>query len=149
MAVTIGLLLTHSTACSSQGYAEIIKFNASKASFGSGYSLYATIKSSDKDCNHYVNWWEAISEDGELLYRRILWHPHSNEQPFQRGGSTDKINENTVFYVRAHMYPSGYSSKGMKGSVKTGFKPVEIPENFAADLSNTGKNPGSCNTSMN
>ena len=69
-------------------YAEIVKVNASKASFGSSFSLDATVKSSDKNCDHYVNWWEAVSEDGKLLYRRTLGHPHSNEQPFNRGGST-------------------------------------------------------------
>ena len=125
-------------------YAEIVKFNASKASFGSSFSLDATVKSSDKNCGHYVNWWEAVSEDGKLLYRRTLGHPHSNEQPFNRGGSTGSIKEDTVFYVRAHIHPYGYSNKGMKGSVESGFKPVVIPNGFAAGLASSGKIPSSC-----
>ena len=128
-------------------FAEITKVKASKSFFGSSYSIYATVKSSDKDCNHYVNWWEAVSEDGELLCRFVLSHPHSREQPFNRGGSTKSINDDTVFYVRAHMHPFGYSNKGMKGSVKTEFEPVEIPEGFAANLANEGELSSYCDAS--
>ena len=128
-------------------YAEITKVKAKKSFFGSSYSIYATVKSSDKNCNHYVNWWEAVSEDGKLLYRFVLSHPHSREQPFNRGGSTKSINDDTVFYVRAHMHPFGYSGKGMKGSVKAGFEPVEIPDGFAANLANEGELSSYCDAS--
>ena len=129
-------------------FAEIIKVKVGKSFSGSGYTIYATVKSSDKNCDNYVNWWEAVSEGGELLYRRTLGHPHSKEQPFRRGGSTKSINEETVFYVRAHMHPFGYSSKGMKGSVKSGFEPVAIPEGFAAELALQGEFPSGCDASM-
>ena len=127
------------SAFAGEHFAEITKVKASKSFFGSSYSIYATVKSSDKDCEHFVNWWEAVSVDGKLLYRFVLSHPHSREQPFNRGGSTKSINDETVFYVRAHMHPFGYSSKGMKGSVKSGFEPVEIPDGFAANLANEGE----------
>ena len=129
-------------------YAEIKKVSANKSIFGSSFLLSATIKSSDKDCNHYVNWWEAVSEDGKLLFRRTLAHPHSNEQPFNRGGSTDSIKEDTVFYIRAHIHPFGYSEKGMKGSAKSGFVTVTIPDGFAANLASSGEIPNSCDASM-
>ena len=135
------------TAFADEHFAEIPKVKAKKSFFGSSYSIYATIKSSDKDCNHYVNWWEAVSEDGKLLYRFVLSHPHSREQPFNRGGSTKSINDDTVFYVRAHMHPFGYSNKGMKGSVKAGFEPVEISEGFAANLANEGELSAYCDAS--
>ena len=135
------------TAFADEHFAEITKVKAKNAFFGSSYSIYATVKSSDKDCNHYVNWWEAVSEDGNLLYRFVLAHPHSREQPFNRGGSTKSINDDTVFYVRAHMHPFGYSNKGMKGSVKAGFEPVEIPEGFAANLANEGELSSYCDAS--
>jgi len=142
-----GLLIVSAPSFASGGYAEIVEFDASKAFFGSSYSLYATIKSSDKDCNHYVDWWEAVSEDGKLLYRRTLGHPHSTEQPFNRGGSSSNINEDTVFYIRAHIHPDGYSNKGMKGSVKTSFVATDIPEGFASELAKTGEMPGGCDAS--
>jgi hypothetical protein len=125
-------------------YAEVTKVRATKALFGSGYSINATIKSSDKDCDHYVNWWEAVSEDEKLLFRFVLAHPHSREQPFTRGGPTRSINKETIFYVRAHIHPFGYSNKGMKGSAKTGFEPVDIPNGFAANLASEGELPSGC-----
>lgn len=147
-ALIIGFgLFSCTPAISADYYAEIKKVSASKSFLGSSFSLYATIKSSDKDCDHYVNWREAVSEDGILLYRRTLGHPHSNEQPFNRGGSTGSIKEDTVFYVRAHIHPYGYSNKGMKGSAKSGFKPVTIPDGFAANLASSGEIPNSCDAS--
>ena len=129
-------------------YAEIIHVSAGKSPLGSGYTISMTVKSSDKNCNHYVNWLEAVSEDGELLYRRILHHPHSKEQPFIRGGVTKLINEATVFYVRAHIHPFGYSNKGMKGSIKTGFSAIDIPAGFAKQLANNGENSSDCNANI-
>jgi len=133
------LLMATGSAFADEHYAEITKVKASKAFFGSSHSIYATVKSSDKDCNHYVNWWEAVSEDGKLLFRRVLGHPHSREQPFNRGGSTKSINDGTIFYVRAHMHTFGYSNKGMKGAVKTGFEPIEIPDGFCCELGELGE----------
>lgn len=129
-------------------YADITKVSAIKSPLGSGYSLQVTIKSSDKNCDHYVNWWEAVSENGELLYRRILGHPHSREQPFSRGGVTKSINDETVFYVRAHIHPFGYSNMGMKGSVKNGFSAVDITNGFAKHLANEGEIPSHCDASI-
>jgi hypothetical protein len=140
-------LLTATQTLSSDYYAEILDVSAKKALFGSSFSLYATVKSSDVDCDHYVNWWEAVSEDGKLLFRRTLGHPHSREQPFNRGGSTSSIKEDTVFYVRAHIHPYGYSNQGMKGSAKSGFEPVTIPDGFAAELASTGERAGGCDAS--
>ena len=130
-------------------YAEIIKVSAGKSPLGSGYTISMTVKSSDKNCSHYVNWLEAVSEDGELLYRRILGHPHSKEQPFSRGGITELINDETVFYARAHIHPYGYSNKGMKGSIKTGFSAVEIPIGFfAKQLENKSESSSHCNANI-
>lgn len=144
----IGLMVcTASASAAQRGFAEITDVSASKALFGSSYALYATIRSSDEDCSHYVNWWEAVSEDGQLLYRRVLGHPHANEQPFRRGGSTSAIKEDTVFFVRAHMHPSGYSHQGMKGSAAAGFTTVEIPAGFAEDLATQGERPTHCDAS--
>ncbi len=145
----LGLVLA-CPAISADHFAKIIAVNAYKAPYGSHYIFNATIKSSDRDCQHYVNWWEAVSEKGELLYRRILVHPHSKEQPFNRGGSgvLQSIDKKAFFYVRAHMHPFGYSRNGMKGSLKTGFEPVIIPNGFANNLEEQGQLPSYCDPSL-
>ncbi len=36
------------------------------------YRFAVTLKSTETGCAQYTDWWEVLSEKGELLYRRIL-----------------------------------------------------------------------------
>jgi hypothetical protein len=108
------------------------------------YSFSVTVSSSDKGCDQYADWWEVISQDGELIYRRILLHSHVNEQPFTRSGGPVPIETDTIVVVRAHMHQAGYGSLGMKGSPKQGFEQIELKYDFAADLEQTPPLPASC-----
>jgi hypothetical protein len=98
------------------------------------YTFVVTIRSNDTGMDHYADWWEVVDEHGALLYRRVLLHDHADEQPFARDGGPVPIGADQVVTVRAHVYPSGYSSAAMRGSVASGFKPVELPSNFAPGL---------------
>jgi hypothetical protein len=102
------------------------------------------VRSPDKGCNQYANWWEVLSENGELIYRRILGHSHVNEQPFTRSGGSVTISKDQVVIVRAHMNTSGYGTKTFKGSVSNGFTAFETEQNFANDLANQEPLPSSC-----
>jgi len=108
------------------------------------YAFEVTVKSPDTGCDQYADWWEVLSTDGELLYRRILAHSHVNEQPFTRSGGPVAIDADEAVIVRAHMNPTGYGGQAMRGSVDEGFQPVELPVDFAADVEDQEPQPSGC-----
>lgn len=108
------------------------------------YTFSVGIESLDTGCNQYANWWEVITEDGNLIYRRILGHSHVNEQPFIRSGGSVTITNNQIVIVRMHMNNTGYSIKIYKGSVANGFSAFEVEENFATNLATQDPLPTGC-----
>ena len=111
----------------------------------SKYTFSVTLKSPDKGCSQYADWWEVISADGEnLIYRRILAHSHVNEQPFTRSGGPVKISGNEKVIIRAHMNNLGYGNQAMIGSVKDGFKVVELESDFGNELEKYKPLPTGC-----
>jgi hypothetical protein len=110
----------------------------------SNYRFNVGLKSPDKGCQQYANWWEVISEDGQLIYRRILGHSHVNEQPFVRSGGKVSMTSNQVVIIRAHMNTSGYGIKAFKGSVSNGFSAFQTPIDFATNLETIAPLPTGC-----
>lgn len=108
------------------------------------YTFNVTIESPDTGCDTYANWWEVITPEGELLYRRILAHSHVDEQPFTRSGGPVAISPTQPVIVRSHMYPYGYSPEVMEGVVEMGFIPTTLPEGFAAELATVEPQPSGC-----
>jgi hypothetical protein len=86
----------------------------------------------------------VVSEDGELLYRRILLHSHVSEQPFRRSGGPVAVDANTVVIVRAHMHPDGYGGIALRGSVDGDFEPVQLDANFAPNFDEIEPLPTGC-----
>jgi hypothetical protein len=108
------------------------------------YQFNVGIRSPDKGCAQYADWWEVVSEDGKLLYRRVLLHSHVDEQPFTRSGGPVPIQADTVVWVRAHMNTGGYGGMAFQGSVKTGFKPAVPDSGFATGLAKQQPLPEGC-----
>lgn len=108
------------------------------------YTLAVTIRSPDIGCDRYADWWEVLSPDGTLLYRRILAHSHVDEQPFSRSGGPVAVQPNDSVIVRAHMNPDGYGGQAMQGSVAAGFTPVALESDFAIALSDSPPLPNGC-----
>jgi hypothetical protein len=108
------------------------------------YQFSVGIESPDTGCDQYADWWEVVSEDGALIYRRVLLHSHVGEQPFVRSGGPAAIEADTVVWVRAHMHPGGYGGAAFRGSVQEGFQETELSADFAADLAGEEPLPDGC-----
>ncbi len=109
------------------------------------YQFAVTVESSDRSCEQYADWWEIVSEAGELVYRRILAHSHADEQPFTRSGGPVPVSATDRVYVRAHMHPQGYVGAVLAGSVRDGFALVN-PEStvLPSSLADTPPQPMGC-----
>jgi hypothetical protein len=108
------------------------------------YELAVSVRSPDRGCDAYANWWEVVSEDGKLLFRRVLMHSHPDEQPFTRPGGPVPIAADTTVVVRAHFHPTGYGGAALRGSVAAGFAPWTPPPGFAAELAKADPLPREC-----
>ena len=108
------------------------------------YMFSVTVRSDETGCDRYADWWEVITPEGELLYRRILAHSHVDEQPFTRSGGPVMVGVDDEVLVRSHVNPDGYSTQAMQGSVGEGFSPKILPEEFALDLAEAEPQPGNC-----
>lgn len=112
------------------------------------YTFNVTLKSDETGCDQYADWWEILSEDGKLIYRRVLGHSHPSEQPFTRSNNsiTDPIEimEDNIVYIRAHMNPNGYSGDIFKGSVRNGFIKVDNTLEFSSEIEYEQPLPTGC-----
>jgi hypothetical protein len=64
------------------------------------YRFEVTVRSADTGEEKYADLWEVRASDGTVLGRRVLTHPHVDEQPFTRsqGGIIipDAVTEVTI-----------------------------------------------------
>lgn len=108
------------------------------------YSFYVTLASDETGCGQYADWWEVLDAKGMLLYRRILFHSHPNDQPFTRSGGNIALKPEQKVYVRAHMNKLGYVGDVFEGSVSGGFKKSEKIPVFPKGLEMQAPLPGGC-----
>ena len=131
-----------SSACALEDRAKIsaIEVNGSEQS----YRFSVTIQSPDTGCDQYADWWEVITPDSLLIYRRILTHSHVSEQPFTRSGGPIEINDSLTLIVRAHMNNLGYGCEVYSGSIREGFVADTISRFYASGLAEEAPLPGGC-----
>ncbi len=108
------------------------------------YTFRVTLRSPDKGCSQYADWWEVVNDEGELVYRRILAHSHVSEQPFTRQGGAVKVEEAQNVWIRAHMNNSGYGGTAFYGNAKHGFATKDWPTGFGDNIENQKPQPGGC-----
>ena len=98
------------------GEVDVVAVKAKLNASGS-YRFDVTLRHADQGWDHYADKWEVLTVDGKLLVRRVLLHPHVNEQPFTRslGGVKIPNGINSVI-VRGH--DKIHASGGMDMKVK-------------------------------
>ncbi len=77
------------------------------------YTFSVTVKHADEGWDHYADGWEVVGEDGTVYGKRVLAHPHVNEQPFTRSGRIKIPAGVKNVIVRAHDSVHGYGGKEM------------------------------------
>jgi hypothetical protein len=95
--------------------------NVSVTGSDGNYTFSVEIKSDDAGWNQYADEWEVLNAQGNLIYQRVLMHPHVNEQPFTRSGGPIHIEKSDKIYIRAHLKNKGYVGDVFEGSVEKGF----------------------------
>jgi hypothetical protein len=77
---------------------------------GGGWHVSVTLRHADTGWKHYANVWVVETLDGKELGRRVLFHPHENEQPFTRSHQVNVPAGITKVRVRAGDKPNGMNS---------------------------------------
>ena len=134
----LGVVLMTQTAIASANEAKVLGVSTSGPTFS------VTISSPDTGCDRYADWWEVITPDGELIYRRVLMHSHVNEQPFTRSGGPVNVAGDRPLIVRVHVTPDGYSPNAFSGTVNDGFSEEILDDAFARQLAEQEPLPISC-----
>lgn len=85
------------------------------SSGGNGWAVNVTLQHEDTGWQHYADQWRIVDSKGWVLAKRVLHHPHVEEQPFTRGLSHVQIPEQmqTVF-IEARDNVHGWSSQRLK-----------------------------------
>ncbi len=107
--IYISLLMLLSSAARA-GEAKIIDVKVTNNQ--GSYRFDVTLEHGDTGWDHYADGWEVLTPDGDVLGKRVLAHPHVNEQPFTRSLSGVRITEGiSTVTIRAHDSIHGYSSE--------------------------------------
>ncbi|MCC6609189.1 MAG: hypothetical protein IT515_05865 [Burkholderiales bacterium] len=93
------------------GEADVIDAKVRRAEDGT-YDFDVTMRSDDRGWGYFGDAFEVLTVDGKLLGRRVLLHPHENEQPFTRDlyGVAIPLGVERVV-IRARHKPKGYGGK--------------------------------------
>ena len=112
---SVSVLLSISTAMA--GEVEIVNAKAERQR--PNWVFHVTLKHADKGWEHYADAWRIVTEKGDELGTRTLFHPHVDEQPFTRSLGNVSIPDNVdTVYIEAHDKVHGWSKKRFKLKLK-------------------------------
>ena len=110
---TAALITVSSTALA--GEADVVDVKVSGS--GTEFRFSVTVRHADTGWDHYADAWEVVGEDGSVYGKRVLHHPHVDEQPFTRSGTATIPEGVKTVTVRAHDSVDGYGGAEMTVSV--------------------------------
>jgi len=93
---------------------EIKKVELRSNSNGKEWTFHVTLKHADSGWEHYADAWRIVDDEGNVIGKRVLFHPHEHEQPFTRSLSGVKLKEDAIIYVEAHDKVHGWSKDRVK-----------------------------------
>lgn len=92
------------------GQAEVVDVKVTNTQ--GSYRFDVTIRHADSGWDHYADGWEVVSASGDVLGKRVLAHPHVDEQPFTRSLGRVNIPQGTKsVFIRAHDSVHGYNKE--------------------------------------
>ena len=81
-------------------------------STGLAWTFSVTLRHGDTGWDDYADGWRVVTEQGEELGTRTLFHPHVNEQPFTRSLSGVEIPQETSrVYIVARTNADGWGEE--------------------------------------
>lgn len=98
------------------GKADVVGVTVTKAADGT-FTFDVMVKHADTGWKHYANKWEVVGPDDRVLGRRVLFHPHEDEQPFTRSLSGVKIPAG-ISEVTIRAFDSKHDGGGKTMTVK-------------------------------
>ena len=116
--ISFGLAIMGLLALPSQaGEADVLEAEIAKTGDRT-YTITVTVEHGDDGWDHYADAWEVLGPDGKILAKRVLTHPHVNEQPFTRSKSGIKIPAGIeTVTIRAHDLLDGYGGQELELAV--------------------------------
>lgn len=106
----IGLLLVEAVPLIAHG-GEVDITGARVACDGARCSFQVTLRHADTGWNHYADLWRVLAPEGDELGRRVLYHPHVDEQPFTRSETMTVPRNLNYVLIEAHDKVHGYAPK--------------------------------------
>ncbi|WP_419913525.1 hypothetical protein [Hoeflea sp.] len=106
------------TSFSIAGEVEVVAVDAERQSSGL-WRFSVTLLHDDEGWDHYADRWDVVGPDGTVYGKRVLAHPHENEQPFTRSLSGVEIPDGvTSVTVRGHDSVHGLGGKELVVELK-------------------------------
>ena len=87
---------------------------------GGSWHVSVTLRHADAGWEHYANLWVVETLAGAELGRRVLFHPHDNEQPFTRSETVRIPPEMQKVRIRAGDNVNGLNSNVVKVELTRG-----------------------------